>query len=278
MAKKLSKEMEEKLKTIYPESRGLDFDRRFDAKKMLDPSKPDDLQKWIKDPKHSDIKGFDDTSAKEPSIKKVAIRVAGGDSGDEVLQDEPERMVDPASQAGKLIQANKDKIVDYASFVKVVKSAWRDDDALPSLLDNVKNDNSFKEMFKHPTIQGYVDANTKPAMINYIMKKFNVEPVRASNIVNRLNTSLRAKLYSRAKRTKLPRIIIPKGRARPRARLIGRQTTTRRAWSEQEHNIIRANKESPTERVAEIFNTTTGYNRSYISIRNKLYRIRRDET
>lgn len=273
--KKISKEMEQKLKDLYPESRALDMDRVYDAETMLDPEKPEDVQRWNDSKDSIDLRGFDDRSAREPNKKEVLQRNIRGDSGDGVIMTEPDRLVDPNSQAGKLIADNKDEIKDYASFIRAVKNAWESDDALPSLIDNISYDSSFQEMFKHPTIQGYIDENTKPDMINYIIKKFGVEPVRASNIINKLPRSIRAKLYHKAQRTRLPKIRLPK--ARPIRRPVGRQTTSRRRWSEQEINILRANQDVSPERATEILNANSTQNRSFASVRNKLYRIRRGE-
>ena len=174
----------------------------------------------------------------------------------------------------------KDKIKDYDSFIKTVEDAWKPDGSLNELLGSIGNKREhFQEMFKNPTIQGYIDENTRPTMINFIMKKFGVEPVRASNIVNKLPTNIRAKLYHKAQRTRLPKIRLPvPRRSRSRSKPVGTQATSRRRWSEQELNIIRANKDLSPERVAEIVNTSTTYNRSYESIRNKLYRIRGEES
>jgi len=273
--KKISKEMEERLKETYPEGRALDLDRTFDAQTMLDPNKPEDVRRWAERKNKVDLAGFDDRSGREPSKKDVLKRTIRGDSGDVVLQTEPERLVDGNSVAGKLIERMKDKIVDYDSFIKAVKKAWGEDDSLSNMLDFVSYDSSFKEMFRNPIIQGYVRDNTTPTMINYIMKKFGVEPVRASRIVNKLPSNVRAKLFYKARQTRLPKIRLPKSRPTRTQRT---QRTQRRRWSEEELRILRANRTLPPVRVAEIFNNVTGFNRSYFSIRNKLYRIRRDDT
>jgi len=268
--KKISKELEEKLKKIYPEGIGLDHDRDRRAEKKFDPSKAGDIEKWSEKKTTTDLKGFDTPDAKEISVGDAVKSLVKGDSGDKVLQTEPDRFVDPNSEAGRLIQAKKDKIVDLKSFIQTVKDAWDSDDALPTLLANVSSEKSYEDMYKNPTIQGYVDSNTRPAMINYVMKRFGVEPVRASNIVTKLPQKIRAKLYHKARVVSLPKITIPKTKAR------GRHTTNRQRWSDEEVNIIRANRNQSPERVAEIFNSTTSYNRSFTSIRNRLYRIRRE--
>jgi len=283
MAKKskISKELEDKLKAIYPESRGLDQDRRYDAETTKDPTDPKELGEWAKDPTQSDVKGFDDTSGREPTVKQVIDTVSSGrdgDSGERVVKDEPERFVIDSSEAGRLIAEKKDKIVDYQSFIKAVKEAWKDDGSLTSLLDSIGDKRRhLQEMFKQPIIQGYIDENTRPMMVNYIMKKFGVEPVRASNIVNKLPVRIRARLYHKAQRVRLPKIRLPVRRQATSRRPVGRQVTSRRRWSEQEINILKANSNSTPDVAIRLFKSITTYDRSDTSIRNMLYRIKRGE-
>jgi len=69
---KISKALEQKLKETLPEGHALSVDRRHtiqDEKKVLDPSKPENIRKW-KDKTHRyDIDGFDTADAREPYSK-----------------------------------------------------------------------------------------------------------------------------------------------------------------------------------------------------------------
>lgn len=253
----------EKLKNILPEGKSLEVDRRQTAEEVLNPNKPEDMKRWTQDTSHLDMKGFDTADAKEPTQREILKDVVGGDSGDEVLQDEPERLVDVNQEAGRLIHSNKDKIVDYKSFVKAVKEAWNNDQ-LQFIEKFTTTDLSYKNMFLTPEIQAYIEENTRATNINYLMRKFRIEPVKASKILNHLHPRIKAKLYRKATLASLPKIRMPKTRA----------SSNRVRWSEQEKNIIRTNLSLSPSKLIELFKRVSTTKRSDNAIKTKLQRER----
>lgn len=271
---KVSEDMERELKRMYPESHALDQDRVYRADTVLDPDNPEDVMRWSERKDRLDLEGFDTPSAREPPQDKVLSQIYDGESGEEALIDEADRFAKPNSVAGKLIEEKKDKIYDYQSLIKAVEDAWKNDDALNNLYNKIPNkERAFQELFRHPIIQGYIDENTRPLLINYVMKRYGVEPVRASNIVNKLTPRIRSKLFNKSRRATLPKIRMPPPRRRGK---LPKKAGRGRRWSEQEINIIRSNRTLSVERVTEIFRNA-GYDRSISAIRNKIYRIRRGE-
>ena len=145
MAKEISKKLHDKLKDIYPEGRSLDMDRRFTAKDVLDPNDPKDVKEWASHKDTSDLKGFDDKSAREPSVKKVVDKLSKGDRN--YVEEDIDRFVDTTQEAGKSIQEVSDKIVDYNSMKDAVVSAWgKDLKGLSELADNL-TERDFKALF-----------------------------------------------------------------------------------------------------------------------------------
>ncbi len=253
----ISQRMEDKLKRLYPESKALDMDRKYTAKNVLDPSSMIDVREWAKKPNKYDLKGFDTKSGQEPSKKQVMkklSRMLVGNSGEEALQDEPERYVEPKFEAGKLIEHNKDDIKDFKSFVETVEKSWKHDPSLINLLSNIKNEESLRNMFNDSTIQNYVFNNTKSDMVGFVMKKFGVEQVRASRVVNSLSNDLRGKLYHKTTLKNAPRL----------KRIRNKLPTAR--WTVQETNLLKANKHLPAEKMSKLFNDLTAYKRSRTAI------------
>jgi len=210
--------------------------------------------------------------------KEVRREVLDRPSGEQVMLDEPDRLVKPDSVAGRLIEDVKDKIFDFQSFKTAVKQSWGTDGSLANLVNNARGDDGYMELFKNPVIQGYLNENTKPLMVNYLMKRFGIEPVRASNVINKLPASVKSKLYRKARDQSLPRIRQPKSRTvRSRTTTASQSRPVRMPrWTQQEQNIIKANIRLSPERLTELLKQNTNFNRTFSSVKNKLYRIRRE--
>jgi len=117
---KISKETEDKLKQILPESHALDVDRQqtvMNPDNVLDPSNPDDIKKWADNTSHRDLKGFDTKDAKEKTQAQVLKAVHNTN----YIEQDVDRFTDPRTVAGALLDKAKHKINDYASMKKVVR-------------------------------------------------------------------------------------------------------------------------------------------------------------
>lgn len=267
--KKLSKKLHEKLKDIYPESRSLDVDREYTAETVLDPNKPEDIKKWSQKPNRIDLKGFDDRASAEPSIKKVTSEITTGDTGEDVLINEPERFLNTGTVTRELLEKGRDKMVDFPSFVEQVKKNYSDDRNLRSLIQTIGNrTEGYLSLFNQPEIQDWIKQNTMPQLVNYLTKTYGVEPVRASRILNKLGDKTRNKFYSKVKRTKMPRFIMPR---------ISRPKVSRKRWSEQEMNILRENQNLGFNAMYKIFTASRVTKRSKSSVKNQFYKIKRGE-
>jgi len=263
MANKLSKELHDKLKDIYPESRSLSMDRRFNAETILDPTDPKQLKEWALDKDKKDARGFDDKSGREPSVKKVVDSVSGESRN--YVEEDIDRFVDTSQETGKLIDKVSDKIFDYNSMKKAIKESWGNDlKGLSELADRLTN-RDYNALFNSPLIQRYIQNNTQSHLVNYIQKRFKVEPVRASRIINKLGRLNRAKLFYVVRHKRLPKIKMPTKSGR----------RTRRRFSQQETNFIYTNKHLTDKTMTKLFNQTFQNKRDISSIRNKLHRIRK---
>jgi len=267
MAIKHNTNLDREAKKYLPESHKLDVDRLFTAERVVT-----DINEWKDRTDKVDLKGFDTRDAKEKSIDKVLMSNYGvKTTADLVLMTEPDRFLRNDQESRRLLEKNKDKIYDFNSFKEQLKGAWGQDSSLLNLLDNVTDfDKCLKPMFSQSVVQSWLQENIRPQLIQYIKKKFNVEPIRAMRIISKLDDSTRRKLYIKAKFKSLPKIRIPKAR-KPS---IGIRKTPR--WSEQEKNIIKQNLDIHPDRITEIFKQA-GYNRSDTSIRNTYYRFRREK-
>jgi len=256
---KHNSQLDSEAKKYLPEGHSLDVDRRYNAKTVTK-----SLEEWKKNTSKMDLAGFDDRSAKEPSVKEVKKIITGGNSGDEVLMDEPERLLQSGQLTRNLIEKDKDKIYDFESFINVVKNSWRTDGSLGILLDNTRNNESFRNMFNQPLVQSWINENTNYVNMKYIMKKFRIEPNRASNILNKLPTSVKSKLFRVARRSKFPRIVIG------RKRIVGKKPR----WTKQEKNLVSNYRRLPLNKAYKIFDSTSPIKRSLNSFRNMYYKVK----
>lgn len=256
-------QLDSEAKKYLPEGHALDVDRRFNAKTVTT-----SLEEYKKDTANKDLAGFDSRKQKEPSIKEIKKKITGENSGDDVLLNEPERLLKSGQLTRNLIEKDKDKIYDFNSFIDVVKKSWGSDGSLGVLLDNTRKNESFKNMFNQPLIQSWINENTNHTNMNYIMKKFNVEPIRASNILRKLPTSAKSKLFMISRRRKIPRLFIK------RKRIIGRKPR----WTTQEKNLLSKYRQFSLNQAYKIFDSTSPVKRSKGSFRNMYYRTNLKES
>jgi len=278
--KKISDELEEKLKRIYPESRSLEIDRQFRAEETVDPSDQIGLRRWQERPTRMDVEGFDTPDAREPTPNEVMRLIEGRPKGKDYIKmreidgHAPDSFVEPTFEAGRLIAKKKEKIVDFESMKNAVREAWKEDGNLISLLPYL-TDRDYEVLYNHPTMQSYIQDNIKPFLINFVMKRYGVEPIRASKIVGRLSSQQRNKLYEKAREQKIPRLIVKGATIRRRTKSTLESKKKRSRWSQEEINFIRQNRGLSPERLFEAFNRVFSNKRSFSAVRNRLYRERK---
>lgn len=267
----MDKKLHERLKTIYPESRSLEVDREFEAVDTVEPPfTKSKLEHWAEDPKRRDLRGFDTPDAKEPPIRRI-IRSGFGSQPDYIADQSdmgyaPDWYVDEKFEGGRLLKDEKHRIVSFDTLQQAVKDAWRRDPGLSSLSDYLTH-NDFVALWNHPIIQSYVDENTRPTLIKYLMDTFGIEQVKASRVLNRLTPTLRQKLLYKVKVKSLPKAFrttkITKPKPGPKKR------RTYKHWSAEEINFIKENIHLNPERLAATYNAAFSIRRSFGSIISK---------
>ncbi len=255
-------------KQYVPEGFNLDVDRAFTAETIVT-----DINEWKKQPNKVDLAGFDTKSRKEPSLKQIRKAIVGRPSGEVVLLEEPGRFVNPTHQTRKLLEKHKDEITDFNSFKEVVRKAWSSDNSLQNLLANVADfDTALQPLYNQKVVQGWVDKNTRQINIAFLIKRFNIEPVRASRVLNFLSPKAKQKLYRLAKSGRLPKKVRFRIKSASRPRKPSRQC---RKWTEEELRFIESNIHLPAKKVAELFKSALPYHRSVSAIMNKTYSLKK---
>lgn len=246
--KELSDRLHERLKDIEPEGTELDRDRQFRAEEVLDPNQERNIRRWRDNRDRVDLEGFDTPSAREPTIREVVRQISG--AGIRYIADQavngkaPDKFIEDAYEAGRLIKQKQGKITDFQSMKKAIRDAWSDDPGLSGLTHNLKEED-WLVMFNHPKMQQYMSNNIKPIIVDWVMRKFGVEPNKASRIADKLSNRVRGKLYQRIKANRVPRIQLAPVRKRP---------TTRGSWSEQEMNLLRNNTDLSPSAMVQLYN------------------------
>jgi hypothetical protein len=113
----------------------------------------------------------------------------------------------------------------------------------------------------------WVSQNVRGDLLTYIMRRFKVEPQRASRIVSKLSTDSQTKLYKRIKTGQI-KIRVPK--RKPQRRSVSRRYLK---WSNPEINFIRRNTDLKGNVLVDRFNTRFGTKRTRSSILSKKYKL-----
>lgn len=267
-----------------PHVDSLSVDRSKTASKVFD-----NVEDWQKaGTNQSDLAGFDTKT--NPKTSEKATRRLLFDSGVGYIEQEPDRFLRYDQASRKLLEQYKDEILDFQTFKDVVKKAWDDgsDNGLKSLLNHAK-ESDFKALFEQDLVQSWLNTNIENIAVPVIMRKLNIEEVRAKQVYSRLPARKRGVLLSRilkGKKITLKRkvgtvkpILVGKG-VQAQVRFLKQvrgnteyQRTFPKKWSEMETNFIRNNKSRGRKWILEYYNRIFS-ERSKGSIQNKFYRVK----
>lgn len=255
-------EIERRGKRLYPEGLSLSIDRSKDAELVFSPDKIKDWEKWREMKNKSDMKGYDDTSAQERPVRLVKRDISGG-----YVASEPDRFLRSKQKSRKMLEEQKELMHDYDSFKEAVEKAWHADrKGLSNLLDAM-HEADFKALYEQPLIQDWIENNQRPMLIQYIMKRYKLEPVRASRVVIGLSSKVRNRLYLLAVKRKLPKVQVLRRVPRRAA------NKPRIKWSVEEKNLLRVNRKLRPELLTELLNRLNPYNRTVGSVKSQMKKI-----
>jgi len=180
-------------KDIVPEGSGLERDRNITAQTILDPNNAKDWLKYKQQHSKLDMRGFDTRKQKEPTIKSVIHSITGHTN---YIATDPDRFVKAGSVTRKVIDSVADEMKDFKSFKKAIEKAFMKDDSLKHFFENGKwvFENDFKALWETDHIQQIVKKNQRVPLVDYIMTKFDVEPIRAGKILDSMTAVEQAHL------------------------------------------------------------------------------------
>ena len=268
----------------HPHVDALAVDRSKTAKNVYD-----NVEDWQKaGTNKSDLLGFDTKT--NPKTSEKATRRLLYDMGTGYLEQEPSRFLRFDQVSYKLLKQHKDEILDFQSFKDVLRKAWAGDNGLSVLIsDKYAKESDFKALFEQDLVQSWLNTNIENIAVPVIMRKLNIEEVRAKQVYSRLPARKRGVLLSRilkGKKITLKRkvgtvkpILVGKG-VQAQVRFLKQvrgnteyQRTFPKKWSEMETNFIRNNKSRGRKWILEYYNRIFS-ERSKGSIQNKFYRVK----
>lgn len=271
-------------KRYLPEGHALDIDRAFTSETVVT-----DINEWKDRTNKVDLKNYDTKDAQEPSVKEVLKKETGMTSGDEAMIEEPERFLNSGTRTRELIEGIKDKIVNFESFKKYMEEAFRGDDSLRYLVGKGNrggnpSDDGFKAIFNTKEVQKWLKENTGDIGVRYLMKRYNIEHGRATNVWNRMNDNQRSNVLSRASgirivKSKITKEPVVRKQTIPKIKQTSRRGTSyERAkptrWTQNEIRFIASRRRMPLPRILEEYNSFfRNKPRTISSIRNKIYRL-----
>lgn len=260
-------------KQYLPEGYRLDHDRGFTAQKVTT-----DVDQWKKSTNKMDLKGFDTRKLRESSKRKLLHTQGVG-----YVEQEPDRFMRSGQVSRKLIEKQKDKILDYESFKEVLKDAWGED---PSLSKFFTKHDSFREsdyeaLFNTPVIQEWLENNIKNLAIPLLQKQLNIERDRAEYVFNHLTAKKKGQVLSAILRkgAKVHRIRMGKvKRQGVKVRMASGKTYYRRKaqkWTNIQVRYLINNHHLSTKEIVDYYNKIFTNKRSYSSISTKIRRLKR---
>ena len=195
--------------------------------------------------------------------------------------DEPERFLKYYEQ-----QLSKDemrKIVDFESFLKATKETFNRDNSLPNLWDDVNGKTKgLMEIFNTRKVQDLIIKNSRTFIIDYIMKKKNIERGRAESVFSKLSPRKQSKLIKKFTKGSKIRISQQKTKSQINNMKMIQQTrggktyyrTKPTRWTQMQERFIKNNKQKGVRWVTEYYNRIFIDNkRTKSSIQNKYYRV-----
>lgn len=227
----------------------------------------DDPSRW-KDKSQQNLKTKKTTSKKSDNDRE---------SGDDILldKDEVKRFQKPNTVTRRGLDNIKDKFDSFPSFVKALRNEYNKDSGLKTLMDSVKDDNSFKKLFNTPLVQERLKENklksSHPAIISYLSKRLFISKTKANNVYGLLPEDSRLKLMTVALRqesAQIKRASVPMQQP-ARAKRV--------SFSKQELNYIKMNKDLTPTKVTERLNIIFENKRSQASVLNRIKEYRRQK-
>jgi hypothetical protein len=260
----LSDKLHDKLKGLYPEGRALEMDRRFEAEDTKEPPITEDkIDFWKRNKSSSDIRGFDTPEAREPTDRAIIKDIGGGGKGLYIADHNTnanyaaDKFIDPKRyKLGKLIYEERKSIMDFNTMKQAIVRAWSRDGQVRDLVNYNMKQEDWLSLWRHPIMQRYVEENTHPILIRFIMQRYRVEPVKASRVANKLSVT---------QRNKLVRSILS-GKASTKAH---KQKITSRTWTAEELSFFRANKSQPKDKIVSNYRGVFDSERSDDTIQRK---------
>lgn len=246
-----------------------------------------DPKKWLKKGTNmSDLKGFDTTDAREPKTAQIVKELKGihgvTTSGEDALIEEPRRFLKYYDQY--LSENDKSRIVDFETFLEATEKVFRKDRGLPPLWSNVEGHfKGLQEVFNTPEIQDMVRKNADGWVIEWIMKRKNVERGRAEGAYNRLSPETKDKLISqfykkfRGGISQLPKTV-PRHSEPTQDRVIywrgGKRIIAAKPvpWTKLQVDFVRNNRHKGSKWLAEYYAAIFNKPRSRLAIQSKMYR------
>jgi hypothetical protein len=149
--------------------RALDIDRSKNAKTITNK-----IDEWKNKTNKVDLKGFDDTTRKQLSIKEIS----GATRGVNVMTDEADRLI-------KYLEPFKDKIYDKKSLENQMRSVFCNPNSFGSLGDYIYT-GAIDIFWEQALIKGWIANNNRNNIINFIKRKYKVDSYRAEEVFNRI--------------------------------------------------------------------------------------------
>ena len=263
----------------HPHVDALAVDRRKQAKVVTD-----DPATWRRlGTNKSDLKGFD--TKRSPKTAEKATRRLLYDQGVGYVEQEPDRFLREDQQSRRLLEQNKDKILDYQTFKQVIKQSWGQDTSLNQLVNGTyAKESDFKALFEQGIVQQWLQQNIENTAIPVLMRQLNIEEGRARSVWARLPARKRGKLLTKINQGQKLRVkrktVIPTLK-QGRVKLIKYQRggkTFQRAkpvkWTAMQEKFIVNNKDKGIKYLFDFYNRIFKNPRTESAIRNKMYRIK----
>jgi len=279
---KIPKNIAEKIENqFYPNSRSLEVDRTKNAKKVYNYNDVKEFEAWQKNHTRSDLKGYDDRTAKQPSIGNVTRKISGGFSGEDVLMNEAERLVDINSSSGRMLSNYKKEIYDFNSFKNVVFQAWDvSGESISNLITNVRNkDKALTPLFNTSQVQSWLKDNTASRVMDNISKKYKVNSFKARKIFDKLTPQNRLRLLNqpkikqiKKKEIKKPKLNFIKQKSK-KGKIYSRTKPIK--WTDNQILYLKSRIGLSPKRIYDSYISSFKTERSLGSLKSKLYRLKK---
>lgn len=266
-------------KSILTDPHALAVDRGKSAEVV------DSVDEWKKrGTNRSDLKGFD-TKIKPKTAEKATRRLLY-DQGVGYVEQEPDRFLRGDQQSRKLLEQNKDKILDYETFKQVLKQSWGQDTSLNQLVNGTyAKESDFKALFEQGIVQQWLQQNIENTAIPVLMRKLNIEEGRARMVWSKLPARKRGKLLTKinkGQKLKIKRKTVIPALKEGRVKLIeyqrGGKTYNRSKpvkWTAMQEKFIVNNRSKGLKWVTQFYNRIFDNPRTQGSISNKYYRMKK---